>query len=587
MAESTSTNLSNTSGQSINPQLLVTDDKIFSVWSEKTTGNIEIFFTKNINGDLIFENPSNLSNNSGISNFARLAASDDNVYVTWYDYTPCKSDIYFSKIKEDGTFATKNISNNPGVSYNPWIAYSENNVYVVWNDSTYPDGTMNPFEPECQEGYDSTNHMDIFFAKSWDEGESFHTVNLSDTAFAWNARIRVSEGNVYVAWNQNTEFAIDVFFSTSSNYGTTFNEPINISNSLNESVDAGFQVVGDNIFMVWEEANTAERNIFFAKSVDNGKTFSLPINLSNNDNEKSKITRDTQILVSGNNIFVVWYNTSDDKGVFFIKSSNGGETFSLPIKMNNQAGLALYPQIVAYDQNIYVIWTQYDMNSSEESDIFFRKSNDGGATFGSIENLSKNNLRSVLSVLGPQIAVTQDSVYTMWSDKTAEGGDLFLKILNQNQEPKGVILLHTNNGAVNIEIEIQEKLEKDIPVDFDLKFIEPSTGQPLKNVNYSLSIKDAHGNKIISRLNQFTETGLDTHIIRLSKNGPVSIEIEIHGLGTEQPFNKKYSGFSNALITDVPEFPIGVIGIMGLVMTLGIIWRKIKGCHLNSFQHNL
>jgi len=576
MAESTSINLSNTSGESFNPQLLVIEDKIFSVWSDKTTGNIEIFFTKNINDDLIFENPSNLSNNSGISNWPRLVASDENVYVTWYDYTPCKSDIYFSKIREDGTFATQNISNNPGVSYNPWIAYSENNVYVVWNDSTLPDGSMNPFEPECQEGYDSTNHMDILFAKSWDDGESFHTVNLSDTAFAWNARIRVSEGNVYVAWNQNTESAVDVFFSTSSNYGTTFSEPINISNSQKESVDAGFQVVGDNIYMVWEEGNPAEGDVFFAKSVDGGKTFSIPINLSNNGKEKSKITRDTQIQVSGNNIFVVWYNTNpDDYGVFFIKSSNGGETFSQPIKMNNEAGPAVYPQIVAYDQNIYVIWTQYDMRSSEESDIFFRKSNDGGATFGSIENLSKNNLESVLSILGPQIAVTQDSVYTLWVDKAPDGGDLYIKVFEKNQGPKsGIILMQTTNGAVNIEIEIEEKLEKDVPVDFNLKFIDPTTGKILENVNYSLSIKDSQGNKIISRLNQYTESGIDTQIIRFSKNGPMTIEIEVQGLGNELPYATKYSGNTSAIITDVPEFPI-VMAIMVLGMISIIVMRKI------------
>ena len=107
---------------------------------DTTPGNVDIFFAASNNNGISFSTPINLSNNTGISANPQIAASGNNVYVTWEDdTTPGNADIFFAVSNNNGTsFGTPiNLSNNTGFSNNPQIATSgNNNVYVTWADNT-------------------------------------------------------------------------------------------------------------------------------------------------------------------------------------------------------------------------------------------------------------------------------------------------------------------------------------------------------------------------------------------------------------------------------------------------------------------
>jgi hypothetical protein len=57
--------------------------------------------------------------------------------------------------------------------------------------------------------------------------------------------------------------------------------------------------------------------------------------------------------------------------------------------MNN--GISRSPHIAILGQNVYVVWEDSTLGNKE---IYFRASNDGGQTFGETQNLSNNNKRS-------------------------------------------------------------------------------------------------------------------------------------------------------------------------------------------------
>ena len=571
-----SVKVSNTDGRSLNPQLFVKGDNFYIVWMDESPGNLDIFFSKSTDGGITFEEPSNLSDNSGLSAWPRFDVSDNEIYVTWYDYSPCKSDIYFAKYSDNNqSFETINLSTNQGVSYNPWISTSNHNIFVVWNDSSNPDGSLRPAEQRCQEGFDATTHMDIIIARSDDNGSTFQFTNLSNSSFAWNARMLVSGDNVFVVWNQKMIPKSDVFFSMSNNNGISFSEPINVSNSQEESFDAGIQVSGNTVYFVWNESNDETTDIFFSKSNDNGKTFESKINLSNSKTQ-SQVSRDTQMVVNGDNVYVVWYDsTPGESGVYFVKSIDSGNTFSQPINLSNDRNPIQYAQIAANDQKLAVIWNEL---MGKNADVFLRSSDDGGETFGSTVNLSQSNTISILSPLGPHITFNDGKFFTIWNEITSdgEGSNLFLNTFNQNlHSAEGNLLLKTTNGAVKVEVDYENvKPEIDEPVKFSLRFLNPTTNQQLENVNYSFSISDVAKNRIYESLNQFSDSGYDTQTVTFSNSGPVTIEIEIFGIGTNDPFDIAYSGQTSAVITVVPEFPIGVIGIMGLVLAASLMIRK-------------
>src|ERR687891_201489 len=197
-------NLSNNTANSYSPDLavsedenLVSNDSVYVVWTDNSTGNGDIYFKRSADNGTSFSSTQNLSNNPGNSTAAQIAVYQDNVYVVWEDATTGNGDLYFKKSVDNGTsFGNiENLSNDNGISYGARIVISGNNVYVVWNDG-------------------STGKGDIYFKRSADNGTSFSsTQNLSNNpGNSTAAQIAVYQDNVYVVWEDATTGNGDIYF---------------------------------------------------------------------------------------------------------------------------------------------------------------------------------------------------------------------------------------------------------------------------------------------------------------------------------------------------------------------------------------
>jgi len=360
---------------------------------------------------LDFKITKNLSNNAGFSSQQQVVVSGNNVYVVWRDDTSGNSDVLFKRSTDGGkTFgSTKNLSNNAGESRSPQIAASGNNVYVVWVDRT------------------SGNSADILFKRSTDGGKTFgSTKNLSNNAgFSSQAEIAASGNNVYVVWVDSGpgNFNVDVFFKRSTDRGDDFDRTKNLSNNAGGSFRPHVAAYGNNVYVVWEDNTPGNFDVFFKRSTDRGDDFDRTKNLSNNAGTSAEVEEGTGplIAVSGNNVYVAWEdNTPGNFGVnfdiLFKRSTDGGKTFGSTKNLSNNASFSLQSEIAASGNNVYVVW-------ADNSDILFKRSTDGGKTFGSTKNLSNNagNSRS------PQIAASGNNVYVVWSDRTPDNFDILFK----------------------------------------------------------------------------------------------------------------------------------------------------------------
>ena len=240
-------------------------------------------------------------------------ANASNAYVVWQDRTPGNTDIFFRASQGLGTI---NVSNTTGISFDPQIAVSGNNVYVTWQDGT-------------------PGNQDIFFAVSTNNGTSFGTpINLSNTnSFSLVPQIAAIGSNVYVTWQDFTPAGnYDIFFAVSTNNGTSFGTPINLSNSTGNSEVPQIVTSGSNVYVTWTDTTPGTFDIFFAASNNNGTSFSTPINISNNTGG----SRNPQIAAIGSNVFVTWQDgTPGNNDIFFAVSTNNGTSFGTPINLSN------------------------------------------------------------------------------------------------------------------------------------------------------------------------------------------------------------------------------------------------------------
>jgi hypothetical protein len=236
-----------------------------------------------------------------------------------------------------------------------------------------------------------------------------------------------------------------------NNMQLKFEEPINLTNNLRDSVYSQVASHGNDVYMVWQEnppsssapenSNLINYDVFMKKSVDGGLTFGKEINLSNN----LGFSEHPQIAVSGNNVHVAWIDNSpsmastttpENKKILFRNSIDGGNTFGETITLSNSSNADSYNQEMAAAGNyVYVVWqetplpaadqgsvksTSLGTNADNESDrssvrqqfsnISFVASVDSGETFKKEKSISNSAFKSY-----PKIAAFGDSVFMTWN----------------------------------------------------------------------------------------------------------------------------------------------------------------------------
>ena len=178
------------------------------------------------------------------------------------------------------------------------------------------------------------------------------------------------------------------------------------------------------MYVVWQDFfdSIGNNEIFLIKSIDNGSTFSTPINLSKD--RGASLT--PYIAVSGSNVYVVW---SDDNNyflhlspdpdiydVYFTKSTDYGASFAGTMRLSNYTKTdSEAPQVTTSgnnNNNVYVVWGSED--SSGNNGIIFTKSKDDGSTFDKPIKLISSNNSTAESIFSSIAASENNNVYVVW-----------------------------------------------------------------------------------------------------------------------------------------------------------------------------
>lgn len=414
-------NLSN-DGKAQNARIAVAGDNIYAVWEDYTTGNSEIYFEKSSDKGRTFGEKLDISNNSGRSYDPQILVSGNHVYVIWSDetkLTEANTNVLFAKSSDDGKTFSKpvnlsqdNAYSSATINWYPHMTLSENNVYAMWIVSNY-------------------NWVNVFVTKSSDDGNSFSKpVNISnntDTDIVQLPSITSSGNNVYLIWQDYFNNSHDpsygyIKIAKSNNKGNSFDvQKLSDNNGTGglSSTEPHVYASGDNVYAVWRD-EVSEHGITLAKSTDSGNTFN-----------KTYLTR-TGSLASekpwnvnkNENLFIIW---DDWKDIFFAKSLDG-ITFSTPVNLsNNSWSLNPYdeiprPQIATSGDNVFVVW-KYTVSPDGNHASFFVSSDDGGKTFSYPVKLNQS---AGDSREDPRIVTSGNNLYVSYSDSIPSGSDIFL-----------------------------------------------------------------------------------------------------------------------------------------------------------------
>ena len=379
----------------------------------------------------------NLSNNSNDSVYGQVfSLGNSSVYSVWQDSMSSELnnpdsinyDIFFKKIDFNGinNDSLTNISNNPGFSEHPQISSSDKNVYITWVD-------------------DSNGGKHILYRYSTNYGKSFGNVLQLSTGGYENSNVEISSFGkfVHIVWQQKNLDNSSIVVKSSSDFGKTFGKGVIVSNYADGSYPKIF-TDDDVVYVSWNvddrrsydttlnSNNNDVRNakgIFFSKSDDAGKKFSIPLKLNNG---AYFLNGESQISGAKNHVFISWTQKNsiyDNSKLLVAKSSDKGDTFRF-----NQINLTRSDisnpsnvELTSYGDSVFLTFQASKVNSAlnVNDEIFLTLINSHNASDTKIYNVSNNEGFSEC----PSISINQDNgvISISWEDRTYGNNEVLFR----------------------------------------------------------------------------------------------------------------------------------------------------------------
>jgi hypothetical protein len=355
-----------------------------------------------------------------LSCFVATSVVAQNVMIS-DNNSPNEPSIMMNPLNTDILVAGANLNNvyNSSDGGLTWSEQQMTSSYGVWGDPTFDVDTQGNFYYFHLSNPASGNWIDrIVCQKSTDNGNNWSSgtyTGLNGTKAQdkqWSIIDRTNN-NIYLTWTQFDNYGSSnpndksiILFSKSTDGGQTWSTPKKINsvdgNCIDEddTVEGAVPAVGPNgeIYVAWAGPN----GLVFNRSLDQGETW-----LANEiaidpmptgwDYSIPGISRANGLpitkcdLSGGPNHGTIYVNWSDqrnganDTDVFMSKSTDGGDTWSAPIRVNDDpAGKQQFFTWMDIDQTngnlFFVFYDRREYSGGNMTDVYIAYSDDGGAT---------------------------------------------------------------------------------------------------------------------------------------------------------------------------------------------------------------
>lgn len=332
----------------------------------------QIFFAVSVDGGVNWDNlprTRNLSSSPGEAFGPSLAITKVGgirAYLTYHDNSNGITQAYLARSKKKAKFREpENITRGAVGAFDPRVALdSTEAVNIVWGDTT-------------------GGRRRVVFVRSADLGATFSTAfDVSRSAgLAFDPEIAIDDLDaINVVWDDTAAGIGAIMFSRSIDGGLSFSQPLQVSTGDNNSTAAHIAIGSTGaIHVVWVETISAENQVMYSRSTDQGATFSKPINLTNTPGAD---IRKPLLAVFGEKVYVTYHDDNPDSHqVFLVKSENSGERFSAPAQVSDASrrrGQGHSPSM-AFDSRgrLHVVWIDSSILGNDEGILFYSRSEDG------------------------------------------------------------------------------------------------------------------------------------------------------------------------------------------------------------------
>lgn len=422
-------------------------------------------------GDFRLTNNPSISSTSFYNSSNCVASNGNLVHVVWWDSRNSDPEIYYKRSTDGGvTWGTDTrLTNSSGDSYNPSIALSGQTVYVVWYDGRH---LPTPYE--------------IYFKSSTDGGTTWgpDTRLTNDSYNSGNPVLSVSGSVLHLMWfNQLPSTNDEIYYKRSTDGGITWSADMRLTNAPNYSENPSIAVSGSVVHAVWYDNRDPFFEIYYKRSTDAGLTWGPDIALTQSDFMNSECP---SVSVLDSTVHIVWIDTKNGgTDVYYIKSTNAGTGWGPETRLTTDPSNSFKPSTALSGGALHIAW--FD-NRDGNYEIYYKRTTDGGTTWGADTRLTNNSGASELCF----ISVSGTAAHVVWRDDRDGNSEIYYK-----RDPSA------NPNAVNI-------ISTEIPKGFSLSQNYPNPFNPVTMIDFSIpkssfvkmKVYDALGNEIALLVDQ-------------------------------------------------------------------------------------
>lgn len=262
-------------------------------------------------------------------------------------------------------------------------------------------------------------NYEIYYKRSMDGGLNWET----DTRLTFNSgastipSLALLANFIHIAWNDYSDGNGEIYYKNSTDGGTSWGVDVRLTNNSANSETPCVTVSGSTVHVVWRDDRDGNFEEYYKRSTNGGINWETDTRLTNNPS----ISWFPSISSSAQVLHVVWFDHRDGNSeIYYKRSTDGGTTWGVDTRLTNNASISTNPSVSVSNQAVGVVWCD---NRDGNQEIYYKRSSDAGLSWGLDTRLTNNSAQS----LNPSIRISGPSIHVVWEDTRDANVEIYYK----------------------------------------------------------------------------------------------------------------------------------------------------------------
>jgi len=229
--------------------------------------------------------------------------------------------------------------------------------------------------------------------------------------------VAASGNDVHAVWNDNRDGNNEIYYKRSTDGGVSWETDTRLTNNSAYSYIPSISVSGSVVHVVWLDLRDGNWEIYYNRSTDAGISWGADTRLTNHFADSYT----PSISVSGSVLHVVWYDNRDNNyEIYYKRSTDGGVSWGADTRLTDNSADSYISSISVSGSVVHVVWADSRDGNFE---IYCKRSTDGGITWGADTRLTNNPAYSYYS----SVSLSGSVVHVVWLDNRDGDWEMYYK----------------------------------------------------------------------------------------------------------------------------------------------------------------